>query len=97
MFIDGLSKIRGSRVKLILESEDDHTSKIAINIELSTSNNQVEYVTFQSILHIALKMGVKEVIVIFNSKLVTLQVKEEYHAKYRVMQKYLASVKAIIA
>ncbi|GJV10666.1 reverse transcriptase domain-containing protein [Tanacetum coccineum] len=92
LFTDGSSCIDGSGAGLILTSPDGAEFTYALRFQFTASNNEAEYEALLVGLRIAAQMGVRNVRVSVDSKLMANQVLGTYIAKEENMIKYLEKV-----
>ncbi|GKB62260.1 reverse transcriptase domain-containing protein [Tanacetum coccineum] len=97
IFMDGSSCIDGSGAGLILTSPDGAEFTYALRFQFTASNNEAEYEALLAGLRIAAQMGVRNVRVSVDSKLVANQVLGTYIAKEENMIKYLEKVKSLVS
>ncbi|GJS53949.1 reverse transcriptase domain-containing protein [Tanacetum coccineum] len=97
LFTDGSSCIDGSGAGLILTSPDGAEFTYALRFQFTASNNEAEYEALLAGLRIAAQMGVRNVRVSVDSKLVANQVLGTYIAKEENMIKYLEKVKSLVS
>nr|GEY16926.1 reverse transcriptase domain-containing protein [Tanacetum cinerariifolium] len=97
LFTDGSSCVDGSGAGLILTSPEGAEFTYALRFQFSASNNKAEYEALVVGLRIAAQMGVKNVQVSVDSKLVANQVLGTYMAKEDNMIKYLEIVKGLVS
>nr|GEV58125.1 reverse transcriptase domain-containing protein [Tanacetum cinerariifolium] len=90
LFIDGSSCVDGSGARLILTNPEGVEFTYALRFQFAASNNEAEYEALVAGLRIAMQMGVKNVQVNVDSKLVANQVLGTYVAKEDNMIKYLS-------
>nr|GEX08848.1 reverse transcriptase domain-containing protein [Tanacetum cinerariifolium] len=93
---DGLSCVDGSGVGLILTNPEGIEFTYALRFQFAASNNEAEYEALIAGLQIAARMGVKNIHVSVDSKLVANQVLGTYVAKEDNMVKYLDKVKSLV-
>ncbi|GJS02238.1 reverse transcriptase domain-containing protein [Tanacetum coccineum] len=96
LFTDGSSCVDGSGAGLILTSPEGTEFTYALRFQFTTSNNEAEYEALIVGLRIAAQMGVQNVQVKVDSKLVANQVLGTYVAKEENMIKYLEKVKGLV-
>ncbi|GJW52562.1 reverse transcriptase domain-containing protein [Tanacetum coccineum] len=89
LFTDGSSCIDGSGAGLILTSPEGAEFTYALRFQFTASNNEAEYEALLAGLRIAAQMGVRNIRVSVDSKLVANQVLGTYIAKEENMIKYL--------
>nr|GEV95661.1 hypothetical protein [Tanacetum cinerariifolium] len=92
LFTDGSSCVDGSGTGLILTSPEGTKFTYALRFQFAASNNEAEYEALIAGLRIAAQMGVQNVHVSVDSKLVANQVLGTYVAKEENMIKYLEKV-----
>nr|GEX03746.1 reverse transcriptase domain-containing protein [Tanacetum cinerariifolium] len=93
---DGSSCVDGSGAGLILTNPEGVQFTYALRFQFATSNNEAEYEALIAGLRIATQMGVKDVHVSVDFKLVADQVLRTYLAKEDNMVKYLEIVKSLL-
>ncbi|GJY68356.1 reverse transcriptase domain-containing protein [Tanacetum coccineum] len=96
LFTDGSSCVDGSGAGLILTSPEGVEFTYALRFQFTASNNEAEYEALIASLQIAAQMGVRNVHVSVDSKLVANQVLGTYVAKEENMIKYLEKVKSLV-
>ncbi|GJV10560.1 reverse transcriptase domain-containing protein [Tanacetum coccineum] len=96
LFTDG-SCVDGSGAGLILTSPEGTEFTYALRFQFTASNNEAEYEALIAGLRIAAQMGVRNVHVSVDSKLVANQVLGTYIAKEENMVKYLGMAKSLIS
>ncbi|GJY68936.1 reverse transcriptase domain-containing protein [Tanacetum coccineum] len=95
LFMDGSSFVDGSGAGLILTSPEGTEFTYELRFQFTASNNEAEYEALIACLRIAARMGVRNVHVSVDSKLVANQVPGAYVAKEENMIKYLEKVKSL--
>ncbi|GJW31520.1 reverse transcriptase domain-containing protein [Tanacetum coccineum] len=95
LFTDGSSCVDGCGAGVILTDPEGVEFTYALRFQFETTNNEAEYEALIAGLRIAEKMGVKNLEVNVDSKLVANQVNGTYIAKETDMVKYLGKVKAL--
>ncbi|GJT93851.1 reverse transcriptase domain-containing protein [Tanacetum coccineum] len=96
VFMNGSSCIDGSGAGLILTRLEGIEFTYALRFQFTASNNEAEYEALIAGLRIAAQMGVRNVRVSVDSKLVGNQVLGAYVAKEQSMIKYLEKVKSLV-
>nr|GEV57280.1 reverse transcriptase domain-containing protein [Tanacetum cinerariifolium] len=97
LFTDGSSCVYGSGAGIILTSPEGVEFAYALRFQFTASNNEAEYEALVAGLRIAVRMGVKNVQVTIDSKLVANQVLGTYVVKEDNMVKYLEIVKSLVS
>nr|GEZ04132.1 reverse transcriptase domain-containing protein [Tanacetum cinerariifolium] len=97
LFTNGSSCVDGSGAGLILTSQEGTEFTYALRFQFAASNNEAEYEALIAGLRIAVQIGVQNVHVIVESKLVANQVLGTYVAKEENMIKYLDKVKSLVS
>nr|GEX94240.1 reverse transcriptase domain-containing protein [Tanacetum cinerariifolium] len=97
LFTDGSSCVDGSGAGLILINPEGVEFTYALRFQFAASNNEAEYEALIAGLRIAARMGVKDVHVSVDSKMVANQVLGTYVAKEDNMVKYLEIVKSLVS
>ncbi|GJZ63487.1 reverse transcriptase domain-containing protein [Tanacetum coccineum] len=95
LFTDRSSCVDGCGAGVILTDSEGMEFTYALRFQFETTNNEAEYEALIAGLRIAEKMGVKNLEVNVDSKLVANQVNGTYIAKETDMVKYLEKVKAL--
>nr|GEX95882.1 hypothetical protein [Tanacetum cinerariifolium] len=95
LFTDGLSFVDGSCSGIILTRLEGTKFTYALRFQFAASNNEAEYEALIAGLWIAAHMGVQNVHVSVDSKLVANQVLGTYVAREENMIKYLEKVKSL--
>ena len=76
-------------VGVAITTPDKEILKYGVQLRFPTTNNEVEYEGILTGLRLGKALGVKNLLIQSDSKLVVKQIKEEYEAKEERMQKYL--------
>nr|GEV52552.1 reverse transcriptase domain-containing protein [Tanacetum cinerariifolium] len=97
LFTDGSSFMDGLGAGLILTSSKGVEFTYVLRFQFTASNNEAEYEALVAGLRIAARMGVKNVQVSVDSKLVANKVLGTYVAKEYNMVKYLEIVKSLVS
>nr|GEY26837.1 hypothetical protein [Tanacetum cinerariifolium] len=97
LFTDGSLCVDGSGTGLILTSPEGTEFTYALRFQFTASNNEVEYEALIASLRIAAQMGVRNVYVSVDSKLVANQVLGTYVAKEKNMVKYLKNANSLMS
>nr|GEW40613.1 reverse transcriptase domain-containing protein [Tanacetum cinerariifolium] len=97
LFTDGSSCVDRSGAGLILTNPEGIEFTYTMRFQFVASNKEAEYEALIACLRIAARMGVKDVHVSVDSKLVANQVLETYVAKEDNMVKYLEIVKSLVS
>nr|GEY52750.1 reverse transcriptase domain-containing protein [Tanacetum cinerariifolium] len=97
LFTDGSSCVDGSGTGLILTNPKGVEFTYALRFQFTASNNEAEYEALVAGLRIATQIGVKNIQVNVDSKLVANQVLGTYVAKEDNMIKYLEIVQGLIS
>ncbi|GJZ41135.1 reverse transcriptase domain-containing protein [Tanacetum coccineum] len=97
LFTDGSSCVDGSGAGLILTNPEGAEFTYALRFQFTASNNEAEYEALIAGLRIAAQMGVRNIQVSVDSKLVANQVLGTYVAKEENMIKYLEKVKSLVS
>ncbi|GJU50316.1 reverse transcriptase domain-containing protein [Tanacetum coccineum] len=95
LFTDGSSCVDGCRAGVVLTDPEGTEFTYALRFQFEETNNEAEYETLIAGLRIAEKMGVQNLQVNVDSKLVANQVNGTYVAKETDMIKYLEKVKTL--
>nr|GEX08794.1 reverse transcriptase domain-containing protein [Tanacetum cinerariifolium] len=96
LFTDGSSCVDGSGFGLILTSPEGTEFIYALRFQFTASNNEARYEALIAGLRIAAQIGVRNVHVSVDSKLVANQVLGTYVAKEENMIKYLEKTKSLV-
>ncbi|XP_075665550.1 uncharacterized protein LOC142635242 [Castanea sativa] len=76
-------------VGVIVASPENDILKYGVQLQFPTTNNEAEYETIFTGLRIAKALGVKNLKLRTNSKLIVRQITSEYEAKEERMKRYL--------
>nr|GEW11861.1 reverse transcriptase domain-containing protein [Tanacetum cinerariifolium] len=95
LFTDGSSCVDGSGAGLILTNPEGIEFTYALRFQFAASNNEAEYEALIAGLRISAQMGVKNVHVSVDSKLVANQILGTYVSKEDNMVKHLDKVKSL--
>ncbi|GJW01865.1 reverse transcriptase domain-containing protein [Tanacetum coccineum] len=95
LFMDGSSFVDGCGAGVILTNPEGIEFTYALRFQFKATNNEAEYEALIAGLRIAEKMGVQNLQVNVDSKLVANQVNGTYIAKETDMVKYLEKVKTL--
>nr|GEU86359.1 reverse transcriptase domain-containing protein [Tanacetum cinerariifolium] len=97
LFTNGSSCVDGSGDGMILTSPEGTKFTYGLRFQFNASNNEAEYEALIAGLRIAAQMGVRNVHVSVDSKLVANQVPGTYVTKEENMIKYLEKAKSLIS
>ena len=86
---DGSSAQKRGEVGVVITAHDGEILKYGVQLKFPATNNEVEYEGILTGLKLGKALGVKNLLVQSDSKLVVEQIKGEYEAKEERMQKYL--------
>ena len=86
---DGSSAQKRGGVGVVISTPDGEVLKYGVQLKFPTTNNEAEYEGILTGLRLGKVLGVKNLLVQSDSKLVIRQIKGEYEAKEERMQKYL--------
>ncbi|GJW90453.1 reverse transcriptase domain-containing protein [Tanacetum coccineum] len=95
--MDGSSCVDGSGAGLILINPEGAEFTYALRFQFTASNNEAEYEALIAGLRITTQMGVRNIQVRVDSKLVANQVLGTYVSREENMIKYLEKVKALVS
>ncbi|GJU68858.1 reverse transcriptase domain-containing protein [Tanacetum coccineum] len=97
LFTNGSSCVDGSDAGLILTSPEGTKFTYALRFQFTASNNEADYEALIAGLWIAAQIGVRNVHVSVDSKLVANQVLGAYVSKEENMIKYMEKVKSLVS
>ena len=86
---DGSSAQKRGGVGVVITTPDGEILKYGVRLKFSATNNEAEYEGILTRLRLGKALGVKNLLIQSDSKLVVEQIKGEYEAKEERMQKYL--------
>ena len=86
---DGSSAQKRGGVGVVITAFDGEILKYGVQLRFSTTNNETKYESILTGLRLEKMLGVKNLLIQSDSKLVVEQIKREYEAKEERMQKYL--------
>ena len=90
---DGSSAQRRGKVGVVITTHDEEVLKYRVQLKFPATNNEAEYEGILTGLRLGRALGVKNLLVQNDSKLVIGKIKGEYEAKEERMQKYLRLTK----
>ena len=90
---DGSSGQKRGGVGIIIVAPNGEILRYGVQLKFPATNNEAEYEGILMGLRLGKALGVKNLLIQSNSKLVIGQIKEEYEAKEERMQKYLKLTK----
>ena len=91
--IDGSSAQRRWGVGVVITTPDGETLKYGVQLKFPVTNNEAKYEGILTGLRLGKALGVKNLLIQNDSKLVIEQIRREYEAKKERMQKYLRLTK----
>ena len=86
---DGSSAQKRGGVRVVITTPDGEILKYGVRLRFPATNNEAEYEGILTGLRLGKALGVKNLLIQSDSKLVVEQIKGEYEAKEERMQKYL--------
>ena len=86
---DGSSARKRGEVGVVITAHDGEILKYGVQLKFPATNNKAEYEGILTGLRLGKVLGMKNLLVQSDSKLVVEQIKGEYKAKEERMQKYL--------
>ena len=86
---DGSSGQKRGRVGVVITTPDGEILKYGVQLRFPATNNEVEYEGILTRLRLGKALGMKNLLIQSDSKLVVKQIKGDYEAKEERMQKYL--------
>ena len=86
---DGSSAQKRGEVGVVITAHDGEILKYGVQLKFPATNNKAEYEGILMGLRLGKVLGMKNLLVQSDSKLVVEQIKGEYEAKEERMQKYL--------
>ena len=90
---DGLSAQRRGGVRVVITAHNGEELKYGVQLKFPATNNEAEYEGILTGLRLGRALGAKHLLVQNDSKLVIGQIKGDYEAKEKMMQKYLKLTK----
>ncbi|KAI3448580.1 hypothetical protein Pfo_005245 [Paulownia fortunei] len=92
LHVDGSATISGCGAGIVLTSPEGEELEFAVRFEFKTSNNEAEYEALVRGLKMALELGVRQLSVFSDSRLVMQQVGGEFVAKEERMRNYVGHI-----
>ena len=86
---DGSSAKKRGRIGVVITAHDEEIFKYEVQLRFPATNNEVEYEGILTGLRLRKALGVKNLLIQSDLKLVVEQIKGEYEVKEERMQKYL--------
>ena len=93
---DGSSVTRLEDVDVIMTSPENDVLKYEVQLQFPTTNNEAEYEAVLTSLKVAKALGVRNLRLKTNSKLIVRKITNEYEAKEERMKKYLQLMSQLI-
>ena len=97
VYMDGLLAAGVGGIGVILLSPEKDILKYGVQLQFSTTNNEVKYVAILTGLRIAKALGVRNLKLNLDSKLVVGQITKEYEAKEDRMKRYLKLTNQLVS
>ena len=97
MYTDGSSTSGIGGVGVILLSPENDALKYGVQLQFPTTNNEADYEAIRMGLKVAKALGMRNLKLNSNSKLVTRQMNNEYKSKEDRMKRYLALTNQLIS
>jgi ribonuclease HI len=88
MFFHGASSSEGVGVGVVFVSPCQETISLSYKLEFETTNNVVEYEALVLGLRVAKEMGIEEVVVFRDAKLIVQQIRNVYRVKHPQLKSY---------
>ncbi|KAI3470756.1 hypothetical protein Pfo_027419 [Paulownia fortunei] len=92
LHVDGSATISSCGACIMLTSPEGEELEFAVRFEFKTSNNEAEYEALVRRLKMALELGVRQLSVFSDSRLVMQQVRGEFVAKEKRMRGYVEQI-----
>ena len=89
MFVDGASNARGFGVRIVMMSHEGLRLEKSLRLGFRASNNEAEYKALIASLRAAQKLGVEELEIFSDSRLVVSQVEGSFEVRDSRMSQYL--------
>ncbi|XP_057506540.1 uncharacterized protein LOC130789741 [Actinidia eriantha] len=96
MYVDGAKNSQGTRAGVVLKSPEGATFEQCLRFGFPVTNNEAEYEALIAGLRSASKLGVRNLCIYSDSKLVVNQVMGKFKARGIKMAKYLRMAKSLI-
>ena len=90
---DGSSAQRRGGVGVVITTPNEEVLKYGVQLKFPATNNEAEYERILTRVKVRKVLGAKNLLLQSNSKLVIVQIKEEYETKEERMKKYLRLTK----
>ena len=97
MYTDGPSAVGVGGVRAILLSPKQDVLKYGVQLQFPTTNNEAEYEAVLTRLRIAKALGVRNLMLNSDSKLMMGQITKEYEAKEDMMKRYLKLTNQLVS
>ena len=89
MFVDGASNTRGFGVRIVMMSHEGLRLEKSLRLGFRASNNEAKYKALIASLRAAQKLGVEELEIFSDSRLVVSQVEGSFEVRDSRMPQYL--------
>ena len=93
IYTDGSSNKRVGGVGVVIQTPEEDKIECMIRLDFPTTNNEAEYETLVAGLDLAKAVGAENVVVHYDSQVVTSQINGGYECKNERMKRYLEEVK----
>jgi len=97
LYVDGSSNSRSCGAGVVLEGPGEIVIEQAMKFEFKTSSNQTEYEAIIAGLHLAIELEITTLICKSDSRLVVIQLTEEYEVRETLIQQYFHFVKNLLS
>ena len=97
MYTDGSSAVGVGGVRVILLSPEQDVLKYGVQLQFPTTNNEAEYEAVLTRLRIAKALGVRNLKLNSDSKLMVGQITKEYEVKEDMMKRYLKLTNQLVS
>ena len=97
MYTDGLSVVGIGGVEMILLYPEKDIFRYGVHLQFPTTNNEAKYEAVLTGLRIAKALGIKNLKLNFDSKLLVGQITKEYEAKEDKMKRYLTLTNRMVS
>jgi ribonuclease HI len=95
MYFDGSLKLGGSSAGVLFISPTSEQLKYVFQILFEVSNNEAEYEALLHGLHLAVSLGIKQLLVYGDSLLVVQQVNKEWDINKETLGVYVAEIRKL--
>ena len=93
IYTDGSSNRRAEGAGVVIQTPQGDKIQCMIRLDFPTTNNEAEYEALVAGIDLAKAVGAENIVVHYDSQVVTSQINDDYECKNDRMKRYLEEVK----